>query len=54
MKRPKLNKTKPLRPADFPPPKRVSQEKVSEICESQGISDHSAVGNHLNTVRSSF
>ena len=35
-------KTKPLQPADFPPPKRVPQEKVLEICESQGISDRRA------------
>jgi hypothetical protein len=35
-------KTEPLQPADFPPPKRVSQEKVSEICEWPGISDRHA------------
>jgi hypothetical protein len=32
-------KTKRLRPADFPRPKRVSQEKVLEICEGLGIPD---------------
>jgi hypothetical protein len=35
-------KIKPLQPADFPPPKRVSQEKASEICEWLGISDRQA------------
>jgi hypothetical protein len=35
-------KTKRLRPADFPPPKRVSQEKVSEICQGLEISDRRA------------
>jgi hypothetical protein len=31
-----------LQPADFSPPKRVSQEKVSEICEGMRISDQHA------------
>ena len=32
----------PLKPADFPPPKRVSQEKVSEICEWLGSDERTA------------
>jgi hypothetical protein len=35
----KKSATTPLRPADFPVPKRLSQEKVSEICGALGISD---------------
>jgi hypothetical protein len=38
----KAQKTKPLRPSDFPFPKRVPQEKASEICEWLGISDRQA------------
>jgi hypothetical protein len=44
-------KPKPLQPPDFPPPKRVSQEKVSEICEWLGISDrHAEVKNFLDDL----
>jgi hypothetical protein len=35
----KNSATRPLQPADFPPPKRISREKVSEICAGLGISD---------------
>jgi hypothetical protein len=35
-------KQKVLQPADFPPPKRLSQEKLLEICEGLGISDRHA------------
>jgi hypothetical protein len=38
----KRQETKPLQPADFPPPKRLSQEKALEICEGLGISDRNA------------
>jgi hypothetical protein len=38
-----MKRRKPaLQPADFSPPKRVSQEKVSEICGGLGISDRHA------------
>jgi len=38
----KTQKTKPLQPADFPHPKQLSQEKVTEICAGLGISDRHA------------
>jgi len=38
----KNSATGPLQPADFPAPKRLSQEKVSEFCEGLGISDSHA------------
>ena len=44
MKRHKSDKQKykPLQPADFPPPKRISQEKALELCEWLGISHRHA------------
>jgi hypothetical protein len=45
-------KTDHLQPADFPPPNRVPQEKVSEICEWLGVSHRLAaeVKNNLDDL----